>query len=179
MKIGLVRHFKVKADYPESLSSREYVDWLKLYDRLDVKEIEVDLREIDWNKCYSSSLPRAYKTARTIYDGEITRSDKIVEVNLKFRENVEGLRSVVDWGEFSTDSWGRSTGVSGEDLEDTIARVNEFLDKLERETKKEDNVLIVCHELVMTVLEMELKKRGFSGESTDKASNGELFLLEK
>lgn len=179
MKIGLVRHFKVRAAYPDKLSSAEYLDWLRLYDRLEVDPTHVDLRGISWNRCYASSLPRAYKTARAIYDGEIIQSEKIVEVDLKFRKGLEGLRSVVDWGELSSREWRESTGVSGEDLDDTRLRVDEFLDSLETEVDPDDRILIVCHELVMTVLEGQLRRRGFEGEKTEGAENGDLFVLEK
>lgn len=179
MRIGLVRHFKVKTDYPDNLTSEEYVEWLKNYDELGVNPIPVDVRDINWEKCYSSTLSRAYKTAKTIYDGHIIKSENIVEVDLKFKEDIKGLKSVVDWGELSTENWKKSTGLSGEDIEESRKRVSEFLDKLANECNKDDNILIVCHELIMMVLESELRKLGFEGEETLGAKNGELFILER
>lgn len=179
MKIGVVRHFKVDTDRPENLKQEEYIGWLKKYDRLDVIESQVDLREIDWNKCYVSTLPRAIKTAETIYDGEIIKSNKIVEVNLKFRESIAGEKSIREWGNISIENWEESTGISGEDRFETEDRVNKFLDILEGQTDAKDNILIVCHELIMTVIDEKLRERGFKGETASKARNGELFLFER
>ena len=179
MKIGLVRHFKVKTDYPEGLTAKEYIDWLRLYDELDTIPSEVDMKGIDWNKCYASSLARAYKTAEAIFDGEVFKSEDIVEVDLKFRKILEGKKTVVEWGRISTEHWRNSNGISGENAKESSERVNKFLDRLEKENNEDDNILIVCHELIMTVLEKELRKRGFEGESTSGARNGGLFLFEK
>ncbi len=179
MKIGVVRHFKVNTDRPNRLNQIEYINWLKKYDELDVINSDVNLRGIDWNKCYVSTLPRAITTARTIYSGELIKSNNIIEVDLKFKEKLDGIRSIREWGDISVDHWFRSTGISGEDRIFTKKRVNNFLDILEEGTDKKDNILIVCHELVMGVIGEKLNKRGFAGESIIKPQNGELFLFER
>lgn len=179
MKIGIVRHFKVDTDRPEKLNQMEYINWLKKYDKLNVIKTDVNLRNISWNKCYVSTLPRAVTTAETIYNGDIIKSNNIIEVNLKFRENIEGIKSIREWGNISIDNWKNSTGISGEDKIDTQKRVNIFLDNLEDSSNKKDSILIVCHELVMTVIDEKLRKRGFDGEETNNAKNGQLFLFER
>lgn len=176
MKIGLVRHFKVDTDYPENVDLLAYNSWVKIYDQLDVIENPVDLRGESFDTCYTSNLKRAYTTAETIYSGDITRTDSIKEVDLSFVEEVGGKRSVVEWGRMSTENWKENNGISREKIEDSETRVVEFLDRILEEDK---NILIVAHELIITVLYRELLERGFAGESALGAENGRLYLLEK
>jgi hypothetical protein len=84
MRIGLVRHFKVKQDMPEQLwvSPSELQAWLDAYDQAEVEIKETDLGGIEWKVCYTSTMPRAVTTAQSIYKGQnaITFTDRLVEV---------------------------------------------------------------------------------------------------
>lgn len=180
MKIGLVRHFQVNAEEVEGLiSPKEFNSWLDGYDVWSVNPVDVDLRGIDWNKCYASDLPRAKTTAETIYDGKIIETPLIREVPMRFTDMVQGKETMENWTVFSSMQWAIGSHKVVETIHDSRERINKFLDRLEDECDKDDNILVVCHGMIMTILDEQLKKRGFTGERVVVAENGELFLLEK
>lgn len=84
MKIGLVRHYKVKKGFPEKrwLTYGELAQWFREYDESDIEEEATDLQGIQWGKCYSSDLPRASRTAKAIYEGPIACTDELREIPL-------------------------------------------------------------------------------------------------
>ncbi len=184
MKIGLVRHFKVNTPFPEGkIHARDFSQWMRNYDILDVTPTEVDLRGVDWNKCYSSDLPRAVITAEAIYPGDIIKTPLIREISMKFTKEMEEKMdrkvSLYEWSVYSMINWAKKTEMVEEHLGHCEDRVNKFLDIMLKESDEDDNILVVCHGMIMTVLESELKKRGFKGETVVAADNGELFLLER
>ena len=180
MKIGLVRHFKVNTDDIDGkVNWKEYTDQMLVYDELSVSPSEIDLRGIDWNKCYSSDLPRAITTAEAIYDGEIEKYDLIREVPMHLTKEINGKNNMHAWSMFSLVGWAKGSSIMPESMEESRARVNKFLDILEKENNEEDNILVVCHGLIMMVLEEKLKERGFKGEDIVFADNGDLYLYEK
>ena len=184
MKIGLVRHFKVDArDLTGEVTASEFSKWMKEYDHIEVIPKEVDLRGIDWNKCYSSDLYRAQVTAKTIFDGEIKESSLIREIRMNFTEEFEKSTSrkvsFYEWSVYSMLDWAKSGNKVEENITACRERVNKFLDNLFNEVSKEDRILLVCHGMIMTVLEEQLKLRGFAGETVVAAKNGEVFLYEK
>ncbi|WP_236692997.1 histidine phosphatase family protein [Aneurinibacillus tyrosinisolvens] len=91
MKVGLVRHFKVKKGFPEKklLTVTELVEWFEEYDAADIEEGETDLGDIEWQRCLTSDMPRAVKTAEKIYRGNIIRMKELREIPLpQFKINM-------------------------------------------------------------------------------------------
>lgn len=179
MKIGLVRHFKV--DMNTDTGNIESKNFDKLQDKYDISDVipkEVDLRDIDWNKCYSSNLPRAKKTAELIYNGEIIENSLIREVDIRFSQEIEGEYDYQTWGFHSILGWGKDAPYVAETYSESQERVRKFLDILEKEIDNGDNTLLVCHGLIMRVIEEELKERGFKGETIVAPDNGDLYLFE-
>jgi len=83
MIIGLVRHFKVDIkSTPKKLTGIEFDEWMNLYNYSPVISKKVNLQNMNWEICYSSTLTRAEETARYIYSKEIFYSDLLVEVPL-------------------------------------------------------------------------------------------------
>jgi broad specificity phosphatase PhoE len=82
MKVGLVRHFKVKKEFPKKTftSQDELFEWFAQYDASDIEEGEVDLCGVEWKRCFTSDLPRAVKTAEKIYSGNIIKMKELREV---------------------------------------------------------------------------------------------------
>ncbi len=184
MKIGLVRHFKVDAPYIEGkVTAKEFTGWMKEYDDIEVIPTEVDLKDIEWNKCYCSDLYRARITAKTIYGGEIIESPLIKEVDLtftkEFQNSVDRKVPFLEWSLYSMMSWAKSSHIVTETIDESRDRVDKFLRQLFEVTDIENNVLLVCHGMIMTILDEELKKRGFKGDTVVSALNGELFLYER
>ena len=73
MKVGLVRHFQVKKDFPKEtlITPDQFNQWLNEYDESEIEDAEMDLCGIEWNICLASDLFRAAKTAEKIFSGNI------------------------------------------------------------------------------------------------------------
>lgn len=180
MKIGLVRHFKVDMDTNSgNISSKEFDEMQNKYDISDVIKKEVILRDVNWNKCYASDLPRAIKTAETIYDGSIIKNSLIREVDIRFSRTIEGEYDYHTWGFHSILGWGKNASYVSEKYDDSKKRIKKFLNILVKDIKIGDNTLLVCHGLIMRVLEEELRYRGFEGETIVAPDNGDLYLFQK
>nr|WP_274388626.1 hypothetical protein [Brevibacillus agri] len=82
LKIGLVRHYKVKQDYPKGafICGRDVNAWFQTYDLADIEAGRTDLKGIEWSRCYSSSLSLAVKTAELIFQGPITQMAELKEI---------------------------------------------------------------------------------------------------
>lgn len=185
MRIGLVRHFQVDKPYLEGfIRSGDFSKWMEEYDHHNVFPREVELRDIDWNKCYASDLSRAITTAEEIYNGEITQTPLIREISMQFTdefdENTEITQEFHNWSIYSMLSWAKDNGeIVKEPISMSRERVDRFLNELFENSNEDDNILLVCHGMIMTVLDDELRKRGFDGDRVVAAKNGDIFVLEK
>ncbi|MFC5403227.1 histidine phosphatase family protein [Cohnella soli] len=176
MKIGLVRHFKVKQAYPfgRSLSACEVDQWFRDYDEADIEEGSTDLGGIEWDCCYASDLPRAIRTAEKIHVGPIYQMAELREIPAPTFETKFKL-SFVWWALLIRMSWliNRQTR---QDIRHAKARINKVLDQAI--AQKEGNVLIVSHAALMKFLRKELLNRGFKGPGFGHAKNGMLYVFE-
>ncbi|WP_201716495.1 histidine phosphatase family protein [Rossellomorea arthrocnemi] len=174
MKIGLIRHFKVKRGYPASfVTSEELMKWVEEYDASGVEENKVDLKDIDWKSCYSSDLSRAQITAQAIYNGDISFLEELREIRLSplFRYKKK-LPLFVHLSIIRIAWWfnHRSQPESRREIEERISLV---VDKVIQEGK---DVLIVGHGGIMMFMRKELRKRGFTGPSFRRPSNGKVYV---
>lgn len=184
MKIGLVRHFEVDKKYLDGyIKSEDFSKWMKEYDYADVFPREIDLRGIDWNKCYSSDLSRAVTTAEAIYDGKIIKTPLIREIAMQFTDefhkDIETTQKFFNWSIYSMLKWAKDKEeVVKEPINESRQRVEKFLVELFENSEEDDNILIVCHGMIMTVIEDKLRLKGFKGDRVVAAKNGEIFVLE-
>lgn len=181
MKIGLVRHFKVDIEEPkDSLSSVEYGAWRDAYDKCDnIVPNQIDLKGIGWDICYTSSLIRAAKTARTVFKGEIIETDLLREVDMKYSQEIDDKRKVYDWDIYSMIQWAKNDDIVVETLRDTKKRANQLLNQLEENHDINDKVLLFSHGTMMLVIGEQLKKRGYEGDRVIGAVNGEVYVYSK
>ncbi|MGM0834742.1 MAG: histidine phosphatase family protein [Bacillota bacterium] len=177
MKVGLIRHFKVTRGYPNNrVTAEELLKWMEEYDASEVEENELDLKNIDWKRCYSSDLPRAVKTAKKAFKGEITYLKELREITLApifspkrrlpLKLHLLSIRM----------AWllnHKSQPVSKSDLQRRIS------DTLDRILSAKENTLIISHGGVMMLLRKELMRRGYRGPEFKIANNGELYVYEK
>lgn len=177
MKVGLIRHFKVTRGYPDNrVTAEELLKWVEEYDASEVEENELDLKNIDWKRCYASDLPRAVKTAEKAFKGEITFLKELREItvapifppNRRLPLKLHLLSIRMAWL-FNH----KSQPVSKRELQ---KRISDTLDKI---LSSKENTLIVSHGGVMMLLRKELLRRGFRGPEFKIANNGELYLFEK
>ena len=150
MNIYLVRHGETdwnrngilmgQADIPLNIKGKE-----------QATKIANNLKDVEFDICYSSPLSRAKETAEIICQGK-----KIVEDNL-LKERGSGIysgknKNQIDWDEYSKDN-------SVESCEALFERAKEFSKKLEYIDA--ENVLIVSHSGLLKNLLHILKNGDF------------------
>ncbi|MBI6872011.1 histidine phosphatase family protein [Clostridium aciditolerans] len=175
MKIGLIRHFKVNLKKSRFMSSKEYNKYISDYDISEVipNEIVVDK---EWDKCYCSSLSRAVTTAKTVYDGELIITDKLVEIPSAAWRNIRFKIPYTVWTLLNRLAWIRNHVSQPEGRKTTLKRVNEILDTILKE--KDKNILIVSHAGTLYEVQKILIKKGFRGNYFLKPRNGKLYVFE-
>jgi broad specificity phosphatase PhoE len=176
MKIGLVRHFKVKRGYPNSIvSSEELMKWVEEYEASDVEENEVDLGGIEWKACFSSSMQRARVTAQRVFDGDIVFLDELREIPLsplfpsrmRIPLFIHLLAIRLAW-------WFNHPSQSGSKRE-VLQKIDRIIDRVISEG---EDVLIVGHGGVMMFMRKALIRRGFSGPAFKRPHNGVVYIFE-
>ncbi|MDD3224328.1 MAG: phosphoglycerate mutase [Clostridium sp.] len=173
MKIGLIRHFEVM--YPSKafalMSSEEFKQWQDSYNTAMTKSNTLDVDKSQWQICYSSDLPRAVYTAKTVFGDEIIKTKLLREVEILplFKTNIK-LPFVV-WTVLGRFKWYFSRKKIDE------KRASDFISDILN--KNEKNILIVSHGALMWYLRKALISKGFNGPKFAKAKNGYLYIFEK
>jgi len=180
MRIGLVRHFEVLLKKPprkKVITQSELIDWLEEYDRAEIEKARTSLQDIDWQRCYSSDLPRAITTAREIYKGEIVATEVLRELQLNpiFKKDVK--LPYLLWPVIIRVAWLVNHKSQIKYKLESLKRIKDFIDELL--SLHLENILIVSHGAIMIYLRKELKKRGFKGPKFSLPVNGELYVFEK
>lgn len=175
MKIGLVRHFKVKHKHPKKLllTSAELTQWFDGYREAEIEPKEVDLRAVTWGKCLSSPLKRAIETANAIFNGEIKQVDSLKELDLLPLMYKNIRLPLIVWAiliRMKSSSPNSITNKFGN-------QIHAFVEELLLDNDK--NVLVVSHGFVMMFLQKELLKRGFRGDNFKTPTNGKVYMFEK
>lgn len=178
MRIGLVRHFKVDLKRRRFMTSEEYNEHVFNYDRAGVipNELVIDSK---WNKCYCSNLQRAITTAKTIYHGEIIITDKLIEVPTAAWANFKFRIPYQMWALIARFAWIRNHVSQPEARSKTLQRLNEILNTIIEENKKDSNILIVSHAGALYEIKKMLLNRGFKGRGFLRAKNGKLYVFDK
>ena len=181
MRIGLIRHFKV--DYHKNffMTSKQFKEWERNYNKSDVVIKDVNLMGIEWDKCYSSTLIRAEITAKSVYNGEIVQSELIRETIIDPIFKSKCKLPYWFWAVSGRLAWYFNHKSQEENKIITKDKAKRFIDELEENAKREgsENILIVTHGFFMFSLQKELKKRGFKGKLITSPKNGILYLYKK
>ncbi|KHF40168.1 histidine phosphatase family protein [Halalkalibacter okhensis] len=176
MKVGLIRHFKVERGYPNKwVTSKDLINWIREYDQSEVVENEIHLGDVKWQRCYSSDLSRAVKTAQKAYKDDIIYLEELREVQLNpvIRGNVR-LPLFVHLL-FIRGAWLLEHKSQIDPKKDVIKRINKTLDEILRSNEE---VLIVGHGGIMMFMSRELKRRGFKGPTLRRPANGKLYIYD-
>lgn len=175
MKIGLVRHFKVNHPFPDKifLSKSEVIKWFAEYDKTEnIHHKNVDLCNIDWKRCYSSTMIRAINTANHIYSGEIVKITELQELDIIHRLSDRIKLPFILWGLIVRIKSFSSNNDTDKFKNEIIA----FVDKVI--ANDNSDILIVSHWFVMRVIRQELIKRGFVGDKFKSNEYGTLYVYE-
>lgn len=179
MKIGLIRHFKVKKELPKKLfiSQNELLKWFEEYDYCDVEYGSVELGKTHWTSCFSSDLSRAVRTAETIYTEDIVKMKELRELKAYpvFKRNVSLPMFV--WGFLIRIVWLLNHKSQLESVRDIRRRAGTVLDEIL--SRGQGDTLIVAHGALMLFMRKELVKRGFRGPRLRTPKNGKLYLYER
>lgn len=180
MKIGLVRHFKVKRGFPDKrfITGEEYLQWLKEYDASDIEIGEYNLQGIKWEKCLSSNLHRAFKTAEHIYGGQVIITDQLREIRVYpiFKRKIR--LPFMAWMLLVRAAWFFNHKSQLESKKDVDQRINQLLDEIL--SQDQEDILLVSHGGLMFFLRKELIRRGFAGPKLGGTPvNGKLYVFEK
>lgn len=178
MKVGLVRHFEVECPLPsiaKLMTPSQFQQWLDQYEISDVKDGNVEARGLLWDKCYSSDLPRALKTAKTLYSGHIIETKALRELVISPPTNRNIKLPILLWLLFGRIAWMLTHKSQAESKLMFEERVHYILEEI---LKEEKAVLVVSHGFIMMFLRKELLKRGFKGPSFQRAANGKVYVFE-
>jgi broad specificity phosphatase PhoE len=159
------------------LTSRELHQWLDEYDASDVEPTDVDLGATRWDSCYASPLYRAYKTAETIYDGEVIQMEALREVRPDPILNNDVRLPFIAWPLLLRLAWFVNHASQTEGRADVERRVANVLDDILARGGQE--ILIVSHGGIMAFLRKELLRRGYFGPKFGIAENATLYVFEK
>ncbi|HEY0838259.1 MAG TPA: histidine phosphatase family protein [Azospirillum sp.] len=180
MKIGLVRHFEVIRGYPVGgwLTQDTFNQWMREYDESDVRIGAADLGGIAWDRCYSSDLPRALKTAAVLHAGPIVTTDRLREPAIRpfFTTSRVGL-PFWTWTLMLRLAWLTSHPSQAEVKRAFLANVQGMADELL--SHADGNTLVVGHAGFMIFLRRELLRRGLTGPRFRLPENGRLYVFER
>lgn len=176
MRLGLVRHFKVVINKKFLLSSEEFFNAMTNY---DIAKVEINTLEIDssyWDVCYCSTLPRAVKTAETIYNRKIIKTNLLVEVPIYPFIKTRFKMPALVWHIGARIAWYKSHKSQLETIEKTRRRVYEFYEMIKNSGYKK--ILIVSHGYFLRMFYDEVVTQGFKGKIDLNIKNGKLYTIE-
>lgn len=174
MKIGLIRHFKVKLKYPRKLllSYDEVYNWYIEYNRADVEIKNVDLSGGNWKKCFASPLHRAQVTVNSVYNGDVTVIEALKELDVLPVLKGTRRKPFLIWGLMLKIHSTRKNYIT----EKFEAGLSAFMDEILAGDKCD--TLLFCHGFVMTYLQQELRKKGFKGSGFLIPAYGKVYVYE-
>lgn len=175
MYIGLLRHFKVNHPYPAKflVTYAELVKWFEEYEQAEIAILDVDRGEIVWDRCISSSSPRALHTARHIYDGEIESTDRLKELDLVSALSTRIPLPFLVWAILAKVKSMTSHQVMKEFNERIISLADELVQH------HNENILVVSHAFVIQKLRRELLSRGYVGPEFKMPEYGRVYVFSK
>lgn len=176
MKIELVRHFKVNYKWKSFYNSNELNKAFIKYDSTEV--INTFYIKNKYKKVYISTLIRSKFTSDFLENkDEIIKTSLIDEIrpNAYFNTNIRIPTKI--WYITWIILWKLNIPLVSEIRKETLFRINEFIDLLEKDN---DDVTVVGHAFLFSILIKELKNRNYKGALKPKYfKNGELRVYEK
>ena len=174
MTIHLLRHFKVMDNTNSWLNPSEFNAWVKTYDTLPLKVIDVNLSD-DIDGIYCSTLSRARRTVASLSTSQtIIYTDQLVEVGSRvFFDTSLKLEKYI-WFGMGSLLW-YFNKLEGENKRDSKVRAKKLIDMLK--SSKKENVLLVSHGFFMRVLAKELESNGFKGEIDFRPRNAKIYTF--
>ncbi len=177
MKLGLVRHFKVDQRKNKFLTPNGFNQLMKEYDNCPVIPNELIINQSEWDVCFCSTLPRARKTAKTIFNKKIIETDLLVEVPVSSFTNRKIILPLFLWHIGARLAWFKAHKSQKENIDQTRERIDKFYQLIKGSGYR--NILIVSHGYFLNIFYREMKKKGFTGRVDTNIKNGYLYTIVK
>lgn len=132
------------------------------------------LKDVNFDKVFSSPLKRAYKTAQIICDNDIIVDERLIErgngeLEGKLRAEYDGL---VDFNDYEEKRFGI------EELSSVRNRIADFFDEILKDYHNE-NILVVTHAGVSIYIKCYFEGEPMDGDYNKyKLDNCEIFKVE-
>lgn len=173
-----MRHFEVKQPMPSGwMTLRDLTQWREEYDKAAVIPRPINLGGIEWRRCFSSDLPRAYLTAQAAFEGPITQMCELREPQVLQSKNNRLKLPFGAWRWILRLAWMSSHSSQRAEKTALIARARSFAEELL--AAAQEDTLVVSHAGIMFFLRKELLRLGFSGPRFGLAENGRLYVFKK
>lgn len=176
MRIGLLRHFPVTEDLPTGWHTAAGLQaWRERYDGAEAIVGHFDLGGINWQACLSSDLPRALRTAQSVFDGTVECTPLLREAEFATFSTGKLRLPVWAWKWVLRAAW--TTGHASQracrdDFRRRVAAIADRLIRCDRDT------LVVSHAGMMAYLSAELRRRGFIGPKVRVARHASAYVYE-
>lgn len=178
MKIGLLRHHKVRHKFPFFCNSTGYDREYARYENAEISHHSRMADVTDYTMCFSSDSKRAVETAGKIWQGDAGSTPLLKEVPLKSLFRTGMKIPFFTWYVMDRLAWFFNKKDHVETRKQTLKRASDFLDDLLKK-HSDQHVLIVSHGFFMLTLRRQLLKMGFEGDRIIPARNGRLYRFEK
>lgn len=178
VRIGLVRHFEVRRGWPNGwLTAAEIEQWRREYEASEVIPREVALGETPWRRCFASDLPRAYRTAQSIFRGPVKPLPQLREAEVAPFHTGRLRLPVLGWRLLVRAAW--LTAHRSQRAARDMFLVNVRHVAREVLHPQSEHTLVVSHAGVMLFLRRELRALGYAGPRFTVAEHGRLYVFER
>ena len=116
--------------------------------RSQAEAVRRQLEGVTFTGVFSSPLLRAYETAQIVSGREVTKDDRLIEVDFGLWEGMTREQFIEEhpdsWEKWSADPSTNRAGVNGETGQEIVSRVDAFFEEL-LGTHQEGTFLVVAH----------------------------------
>lgn len=155
----------------------QVIKWFQEYDTsTELNIFDVELCD-DWEKCYSSQLPRAVLTAEKIYGANFHSSSGFNEPSISPIFAYDIRLPFLLWGLLFRIAilFNHKTQLHKKDVLERriMIEVEKIL------SNNEKKVLIISHAFIMNMISKLLIKKGFKGEKIGHPEHAKLYVFER
>lgn len=161
------------------MTAGQLFTWRQTYDTAPIIPRALDAHPVEWRRCFTSDLPRAFQTATAFHAGALTATPLLREPEFAaFRTGNLTLPFWI-WRWVLRLSWmtGHSSQRANRDA--FKLRVQAFLRELLEGNDSHLDTLVVSHAGIMAYLRRELLRRGFEGPVFKLAEHARLYVFER
>jgi len=181
MKIGLARHYKLPHRRYTLASKHQFLDWIDWYNTTPPPPMIPQGTNEIWDICYTSPLPRALHTAKTLIPTHIplVLDSRLVEVPFSApRHAYIPHLPLMFWQVLSRFGWWLKMDYQVESQQETLNRIRAFIDEIIQKHPHQ-RVLIVTHGFLMQYMRGVFRQHGFTGTIPIHPRFGYTYLLKK